>query len=278
MESRLLLRKLRWYGGILATHGLGYQSYLSQPWIEPLFKAVPKGLHRALGLRLLSMSPHYFIYMASSRYKQLRSLGEVFEAEYQRNLDARYQLVEQVLKPYLRPDMTVGDLGSGPGWMSFRVAPYVRHVHAFDNSPGVLAIARRLHHAENLTYHLTDGASLPTLPDGSLDLFYSFACVQHLEDHLLHAYLAEFFRVMRPGATALCHVMVGESQVRPDPTTAFEKFKSRFQLYCVYRRPKDLESAILGAGFADVKIKPMSELTDIEDDVREQHIVVFRRL
>jgi ubiquinone/menaquinone biosynthesis C-methylase UbiE len=98
---------------------------------------------------------------------------------------------------YLRPEMAVADVGSGTGFMADGLAPLVSHVYALDGSPAMLEQARRnLAGHANVTYHLSDGSSLP-LPAASVDAVFANMYLHHCPDPL--AAIREMTRLLRPG-------------------------------------------------------------------------------
>ncbi len=102
-----------------------------------------------------------------------------------------------IRKAYLRPEMVVGDIGAGTGYMAAGLAPLVKEVVAMDGSPAMLEVARRnLQGANNVVFKITDGASLP-LPDASLDAVFANMYLHHMPDPL--AAICEMARLLRPG-------------------------------------------------------------------------------
>jgi arsenite methyltransferase len=100
-------------------------------------------------------------------------------------------------KAYLRPEMTVADVGAGTGFITTGLAPLVNHVHVLDGSPAMLEVARRnLSDLDNLTFHEADGLRLP-LPDSSLDAAFANMYLHHCPDPL--ASIREIVRALRPG-------------------------------------------------------------------------------
>lgn len=47
---------------LILTHGFSKQQFLGQPWIPLLFEVAPKAYRKNLALRILGISPNYFIY------------------------------------------------------------------------------------------------------------------------------------------------------------------------------------------------------------------------
>ena len=102
-----------------------------------------------------------------------------------------------IAKAYLRPEMIVGDVGAGSGFMTAGLAPLVQKVHVIDGSPAMLEAARKnLSQLENLVYHEADGASIP-LPDASLDAVFANMYLHHCPDPLIN--LREMTRLLKPG-------------------------------------------------------------------------------
>ncbi|MSQ22270.1 MAG: class I SAM-dependent methyltransferase [Dehalococcoidia bacterium] len=94
----------------------------------------------------------------------------------------------------------VVDLGTGPGFTAFIMAPYSQHVLATDIAPGMLVQARRLmagRRLDNVGLMLAEAESLPFTPD-SLDAVTSRQAAHHF--HALPRAVAEVWRVLKPGA------------------------------------------------------------------------------
>ena len=102
-----------------------------------------------------------------------------------------------IAKAYLRPEMVVGDVGAGTGFVSAGLIPLVKRVYVMDGSPAMLDVARRnLAAFNNVEFHLADGLSLP-LPDDSLDAVFANMYLHHCPDPL--AAIREMVRILRPG-------------------------------------------------------------------------------
>jgi len=102
-----------------------------------------------------------------------------------------------IRKAYLRPEMTVADVGAGTGFMAAGLAPLVNQVYALDGSPAMLEAAKRnLGHMENVIYRQADGASLP-LEDASIDATFANMYLHHCPDPA--AAIREMVRALRPG-------------------------------------------------------------------------------
>lgn len=102
-----------------------------------------------------------------------------------------------VAKAYLRPEMTVADVGAGTGFVAAGLAPLVQKVHAVDGSSAMIDVARKnLSQFGNVEYHVSDGSSLP-FAEESLDAVFANMYLHHTPDPL--AAIREMVRVLRPG-------------------------------------------------------------------------------
>ena len=118
------------------------QNFLGQRWIPWVLRWTPRSYRRAMALRLLAISPHYFIFQWSTLYPRGKSRSEILEAEHLRNAESRRTVARQVLAPYLDRGMAVLDYGCGPGYLARAVSDHVKDVLAVDISAGALACAR----------------------------------------------------------------------------------------------------------------------------------------
>ncbi len=100
------------------------------------------------------------------------------------------------LLPHLTPDMSLLDVGCGPGTITVDLAARVGSVVGLDRSPEVLAEAGQLPHPGNVTFDVGDVGALP-FDDGTFDVVHAHQVLQHLADPV--AALVEMARVGRPG-------------------------------------------------------------------------------
>lgn len=101
------------------------------------------------------------------------------------------------------PDSTVLEIGCGLGAVALAVAPLCRRIHAVDNNPRMIALARRMSRAQNLELHVVRHCSLAAFATGSLDAVFSVATFMHLGMNETFRYCREAFRVLRPGGRLL---------------------------------------------------------------------------
>ena len=262
---------LGWRLGRIALAGSSRQAFLDHHWIDWLLRLAPARRRRSLALRILSLSPHYFIYQWE-RYPDEWTRVRILEAESARNRRSRSQIAAQILAPIIAEDAAVLDFGCGPGYLAGQVGELAREVVAVDVSSGTLACARLLNPGPS--YRLNRDGRLP-VADGSIDVVYSIAVFQHIDPTAWPSYFADFARVLRPGGRGVCHVAIAHR----DMATYHQPggLRGRYSLRFEEHRSDAVASALSGAGFVDVRVDPIDGAITIEDDVGRQHIATFRK-
>jgi len=268
-------------GVMTATSG-GSQNFLGAGWVAGSLKAAPRSWKRPMALRFLAASPHYFY---RTKTNERLSTRDFLESEYRRNLDSRKLIIDGLIAGYAQPEFVCLDYGCGPGFLAVAVAPRVARVIACDISPGVLACAGQVNPAPNIEYRpVADNGVIPA-KDASIDLVYSFAVVQHVTNEVLRGILNEFRRVMKPGAKAVCHVVLddaagwkSESEWRADRSLK-GRLKWEVGLHCFSRTRESLQEMIAAT---DLKLLQLVSIADLGvrlagDDVERQHLCVFAR-
>jgi len=251
-------------------------AFLDRAWVPWLFRICPKRKRAALALRLLSFSPHYWIYQWTNKYPREYGRSDILWHEHRRNADSRKEICAKLLVRYLSSEMTVLDFGCGPGFLARQVSAHVSKAIGSDVSRGVIACAKQLNPAPNLSYVRNGLSTLHNIQDSSLDLVYSFAVFQHLRKKQTLAFFKEFHRVLRPGAVGVCHTIL------KNPREAQEYNPSgwvgkRIMLRMVYYSEHEVRALLAKAGFIDVQVNSISNLTDIDDDIGSEQLVTFRR-
>lgn len=253
-------------------------AFLDRHWVVGAFHLLPQRFHQPFALRLLGLSPHYWVYQWTNLYPPEYSRLQVLQAEFDRNARSRVELCDKLLKPHLLAGETVMDFGCGPGFLAKLTAAHVGQVLAVDVSRGVLACAQALNGAENLRYVRTGTSGLAAIPDHSLDLIYSFAVFQHVRKEDAAAIFAEFARVLRPGGKVLCHVILkeeGEGRF-PDPS-AGDWVQQRVMLRMLYYTAAEMTGVVTQAGFQNVQIMKISDYAHVNDDIGQEQLMILRR-
>ena len=106
----------------------------------------------------------------------------------------------RLIRPFLRPDATVLEIGPGDCALSLAVAKQVRQVYGLDVSD---EITHRALLPSNFKLILSDGTSVPLPPD-SVDVAYSNQLMEHLHPDDAREQLEGVWRALRPGGMYIC--------------------------------------------------------------------------
>jgi SAM-dependent methyltransferase len=98
--------------------------------------------------------------------------------------------------PYLKPEMSLLDVGCGPGTITADLASLTAQVTALETSEDVLALARAAVTAPNVTFAVGDVHALSFASD-SFDVVHAHQVLQHVADPVRA--LREMKRVAKPG-------------------------------------------------------------------------------
>lgn len=268
-----------WQVARILLAGSPEQAFLDHAWIGQLLDVLPRSARYSVALRIVGLSPHYFIHQWTPAYPTTIKRSVVLETEAQRNRESRKQIVDGLLTPHLQPGMRVLDFGCGPGFLASQLSPLVASVVAVDISRGVIACARHLNAATNVSYLNNRFSDLRILPDSSVDLAISFAVFQHLSADQSLRFLEEFHRVLRPGGSAIVQFAVATDpgdmvSARPGGRQPFlDRYRLNFRMSAL----EEVYALLKSVGFTDVTVRPVREVADIADDVGAQHLAVFRR-
>jgi len=207
----------------------------------------------------------------------------MLEHEVDRNEHSRRQIVHDVLRRHLKPDYVVLDYGCGPGFMARAVSPHVRKVVACDISPGALACASVLNSAPKIEYFNVSDTAWIREWQGRIDLAYAFAVAQHLSDSMLAEGLRTIRGLLRLGGLALVHVVINAPGWRTEADWVNDhslqgRLRLRHALHCFSRSTLQVVGLVRNAGFVDPELIPLAELTNVDDDIGKQHLLVSRRV
>jgi ArsR family transcriptional regulator len=151
------------------------------------------------------------------------------------------------------PALVVGDLGCGTGQLTEVLAPYVGRVIAVDGSADMLDAARaRVGAAGNVDLRQGDLENLPLAP-GELDAAM-LSLVLHYAPAPARA-LAEVGRVVRSGGRVLVVDMLPHDR---------QEYQSQMGHVWLGFTDKQISRFLAGAGFADVRLRPLP----VEPDAR----------
>lgn len=251
---------------------------LGQILATGFLRLAPERYKRALALRVLSMSTHYFIYYRSNKYPRTMSRRERLEAENNRMASSRKIISEQILRRHIGPEMTVLDFGCGPGYLARQVASYSKSIIGVDISRSAIACARVLNGKDNIDFVLSKGKDFPVHQDSCIDTIYTFAVFQHVEDSVLENVLGEFFRILNPGGKVVAHFAISDNpndQNGPKKSSLYRYFKEIVAPPMVFRTVEAVTRKITNAGFKEPEVTHLKEACEISDDIGNEHIFVF---
>jgi SAM-dependent methyltransferase len=265
-----------------ATLGRGEQNFLGARWVQAVLKNAPVAKRREYALKILSLSPHYFLDADDPKYNGI-SKREYFEEAFRSGREGRERIYDEILSSHLSPDNVVIDYGCGPGYLARVLAHHVKRVYALDISEGVLACARILNGESNLDYLTANEKGFAVVPDGSVDAVISIAVVQHIADDILHRVLETCGQKLREGGKLIMHVHLldggwkSEGDWKAD-TSVRGKIKYKYGLHCFGRTADELTSMVSPYGFENVEIKPIAEMVSEQfDDICSEHLLTATR-
>lgn len=98
------------------------------------------------------------------------------------------------------------EIGCGVGRYTKQIAGEFDHVHGFDVSPGMIALAQEHSGGANTEFMVTNGHELP-LPSGSVDAVFSAFVFQHFDSPDYGSdYFREIARILKPGGSMMIHL------------------------------------------------------------------------
>jgi ubiquinone/menaquinone biosynthesis C-methylase UbiE len=171
---------------------------------------------------------------AKDHYQQVYATrADQYEALVSRE-DANGVLLPAVERLVTLRGARVVEAGAGTGRLTRLLAPFAAQLKAFDAAPEMLQVART--HVPTAAFAVADHATLP-VADGWADVAlegwaFAHAVGWHPHDweRLTDQYLAELFRVLRPGGTALLFETLGTGASEPRaPTEGLAALYARWE-------------------------------------------------
>ena len=269
-----LLNVAKW----AATLGREPQNFLGAKWVRSVLTRVSEKKRRIWVLRILSLSPHYFIDPENPKYAGL-SNKKYLEAVFDSYIESRKEIYEGLLASQLDKDDVVIDYGCGPGFLAKLISGNVKKVYGCDISEGVLACAEILHSASNLSFIRGDDNGLSTIPDGGVDVVFSYAMVQHLSDGILHCVLQNCHTKLRSGGRLILHLQLEDPEWRTEEewrsdTSMRGRLKLKYGLNCFARTAEMYKAIVESHEFRDIEIDPLVNfLHDDPYDISSQAIL-----
>ncbi len=273
-----LFDAVKWF----TIRGKESQNFLGAGWILFLLNRVSQSKKRLWALRLLSLSPHYFLDRDEPQYAGLTS-DEYFEATFVSLTESRERIYQKVLKPYLETDDVVIDYGSGPGFLAWATAPHVNKIYAIDISKGAIACAKIVNPRDNIEYLPADQDGLDLIPDGQIDAVYSFAVIQHLTDETFAGVLQACRKKLKPQGRLILHIQLTDEIWSTEAewkagTSLKDKIKYDYGLHCFGRTEQQHSDIVTKNGFDEIKFERLADMVpEFADDIRSQRLMIARK-
>lgn len=119
--------------------------------------------------------------------------------------DWKAALISELIEPHLSRSASVVEVAPGHGRFTAALVGKVAHLTLVDLSQSCLDVCRDRFGQKGIDYVLTDGSTLPGVPDTSVDFVWSFDSFVHMEADVVGGYLSEFARVLKPGGEFVIH-------------------------------------------------------------------------
>ncbi len=262
------------------TLGSGSQNFLGARWVEPFLGKVSEAKKRIWALRILSLSPHYFLDPDNPKYKEMSST-EYLEQMFRESVDSRKDIFENLIRPQIRTSDAVMEYGCGPGFLAKETAGYAAKVFGCDISSGVLACARILNSAPNLTFVLANDEGLGEVDDESLDAIYSVAVIQHLSNEIFEIVLKNCEAKLKKGGKLILHIQLNDDDWKTEEEwkndSSFRgKLKLKYGLHCFGRTEQEHTESVEKFGFKVVSITPLPVVAG--DEVSAQALLIAEKI
>ncbi len=262
------------------SRGKDSQNFLGARWIGWFLSKTSDSKRRIWALRILSMSPHYFLDRNNPKYAGM-SNDEYLNATFDALVVSREDIYQKILKPHLSSNDVVLDYGCGPGFLSRVVAPHVKNVFGIDISSGAVECANILNKPDNVKYFVSDENGLSQIPDNGIDVIYSFAVIQHLTDDVFEFVLSVCKRKLRTsGGRLILHIQLSDdvwvTENEHKANTSIQgKIKYEIGLHCFGRTEERHVELLTKHGFEVKKIVRLDELVpELAHEIHSQRILV----
>ena len=265
------------------TLGTEPQSFLGAKWIRIFLAKVSDRKKRLWALRILNLSPHYFISPDADEYRNL-SNDDYLEAAFNAVTESRVDIYRILLKTHLNKDHQILDYGCGPGFLAKAVSSGVKKIFAVDISAGAIECARILNPAENINYLIANEEGLRTIPDGSCDVVYSYAVLQHLTDDVLDKVLENCRAKLKVNGNLLLHIQLRDDVWQTEEhwinyTSTRGKIKYRCGLHCFGRAEEVYSEFVIKHGFGELQIIGIEGFAaKYDEELKSQRLLIARKI
>jgi SAM-dependent methyltransferase len=249
-------------------------AFLDRPYFGLVMALTPGRWKRPFANYILELSPHYFLPNWEKKYPPEWPHAQKVAANAREGLAYRRKIVDTLIVPHVSPDTAMLDFGCGPGVVANMAAPFVRRMIAVDVSRGVIAISRALDHPPNVEYIANRGDDLAFLDAASLDLVFSFVVLQHLTPGQVKSFLAEFYRVLKPGGKAVLQIKLREAgEPRHDPGVGGWLHR-RTMLRMVFYTRAEMQQMMRESGFGECAVTNLRDYEGFGKELDNGQIVI----
>lgn len=105
-------------------------------------------------------------------------------------------------------DLRLLEIGCGMGRCTAALAALFGEVVSLDVNPSFVEWARRHNRADNVTFRVSDGATVRLFPDGTFDVVFCAEVFHHLEANVLATYFREAHDLLRQGGEFVFQINV----------------------------------------------------------------------
>jgi ubiquinone/menaquinone biosynthesis C-methylase UbiE len=178
-----------------------------------------------------------------------------------------------VFSPFLGTTDVLLEIGPGGGRFTEILLPKCRRLIAVDTSPTMLELLRdRFGDDGRIAYQLGDGRGLGEVADASVDAAFSYGVFVHLQHWDIYNYLAELYRVLKPGGKAIIQHSntfsdLGWEMFRNQVPRQLNRHKLPFTF--IFNTPEAMRELAQRAG-----LEPVESITDV---VRRDCILLLRK-
>jgi glycosyltransferase involved in cell wall biosynthesis/SAM-dependent methyltransferase len=134
----------------------------------------------------------------------------------------KMSVVDDVMYTNIIPGGTILEMGPGAGRWSEYLQKIAGHLILMDISDLYISICRkRFVKCQNISYQISSGFKLDSIPDESIDFIWSFDVLVTINPRDIDKYIQEFARVLKPGGKAVVrHANNCKSREDQSTTTA----------------------------------------------------------
>jgi 2-polyprenyl-3-methyl-5-hydroxy-6-metoxy-1,4-benzoquinol methylase len=256
--------------------GKDRQTFLDAKWIRFLIKNTPQKYKKAVALKILALSPHYFI-------GEKKGTSSFLLSEYKRNLKSRQLLFKYLISDNISSDYSVIDYGCGPGFLAKIVAKSAKKVYGLDISDGVLLCADTINHRNNLNYLNVFKNQADAISDNSIDLIYSFAVLQHVSENLVDSIFDLFYSKLKASGKLLLQVQLADPKWKSEKEWIEDqsltgKIKYEYGLHCFSNTADFYKEKLEKNKLKFISVENLSKVFPFEfDDTYKQQLIIAQK-